>query len=493
MIDIPKTTDELLTVLKADGVSNACKRFKKPPIPSKLLRELYEGQATELGLLFLATYPLAPSDLLEQMGQDVDQLPVNVASAVATNPRTPPHTLSVLAEHEAVEVKAAAAGNPRLPQRDIQSLLETDNLDIWKLLATNTALKPREQSILATKGDAATRLALAANPRLNSDLALALTGDPSLAVRCTVVATAIADENLLQFWADCDREEIQLALMERKDLTAEAWSSLKLSSVPNVRRLAIAASPPDSEELLFLSKSEEAEDRVWIASRDDVQPGMQHQLAQDDDPSVRSALARNPAIWPEVSEFFITSEDMVGCLALLDNPELPVVLFPELGWLGDPTITAALAGHKKAPDEVLQYLVNDRRSIPAILHMAFNRRSAPWLKANLSNALADHPVPSLRAIAASSEHIEPRKLYQLLEDPATSVRTAADSNPAKKNIAEALRNPEVKQKNQDKETTEWLEAIEAALGPDSLYLESDTDSTQTEEEVEEPEAELQPA
>ncbi|WOO42883.1 hypothetical protein [Rubellicoccus peritrichatus] len=465
MIDIPKTTDELLTVLKVDGISNACKRFKKPPIPSKLLRELYEGEATELGLLFLATYPLAPSDLLEQMGQDVDQLPVNVAATVATNPRTPPHTLSTLAEHEAVEVKAAAAGNPRLPQRDIQNLLETDNLEIWKLLATNTALKPREQSILATKGDAATRLALAANPRLNSDLALALTGDPSIAVRCTVVATAVADENLLQFWADCDREEIQLALMERKDLTAEVWSSLKLSPVSSVRRLAITASPPDSEELLFLSKSEDAEDRAWIASREDVMPGIQHQLAQDEDISVRSALARNPVIWPEVSEFFITSEDKEGCLALLDNPELPVVLFPELGWLGDPTITAALAGHPKAPEEVLQYLVNDRRSIPAILHMALNRRPAPWLKAALSNALADHSLPHLRAIAASSENIDPRKLYQLLEDPAASVRNAADSNPAKKHITEALRNPEANSKQPDKEVAEWLEAIEAALSP----------------------------
>ncbi|MBC2594129.1 hypothetical protein H5P28_07620 [Ruficoccus amylovorans] len=424
-MDAPQNIPELLGLIRQEGPEAVARRFRKPPISSQLLRELSLENPPLAAWIFLTTYALTPSSLLEDIGAHAADYEPAVLVPLAQNPRTPPGTLLQLLQHPDEEVRAAVAVNANLPAHAAEGLLEEKNPVVWRHMAANPALKFRAQAIIAARGDAAARLELVQNKNLHPDLLVALSGDPSPLVRHTLVATAAADDEVLQFWADSDREDIQFALMTRSSLPEDCWHSLLMSPHRRVRQAVCASRQPDEVDLLFLSRSEDKEDRLFVAACEDIPAGLQHKLVQDEETDLCVALAQNPAIWPEVAEFIVTSECVPACLAMLQNPAMPEGLFLELGWLNQPEVTAALATHEGTPQEVLEYLTNEQFSAVALAHMAIARRPAPWLRGELANALARHELPSLRALAATSLKLSESARNRLRDDPAPRVRTLA--------------------------------------------------------------------
>lgn len=430
-MDLPKDIAALAALIEEHGPDKVARRFRKPPIPSSLLRAYSHEPPTDEGWEFLGRYVLTPSSMLEEIVRGADAFSASVLAQVAQNPRTPPSSLTALAGHDDAIVRAAVAANPNLPVRDMEQLLEAGNPIVCASLATNGALKLKLQAQLAAHGDAATRLALTQNKSLHPDLWMALSSDPSPMVRYALAAATHAPDDMLQFWADSDREEIQLALLTRCSLPSKILHSLMLSPHGKVRSTARQSNlMPQSElldapTLLHLSRTGSSDERQFVAAMADAPAALQHALAQDDDVLVRTTLAVNESIWPEVAEFFISTEDVDACLALLDNPAMPEALYVELAWLNQQRITAALASSQRTPEEVLHYLVNERLSAVAIFHLAASRRAVSWLRADLASALASLPSPSLRLLAAKSPALPFSARKRLCDDPAPVVRNAA--------------------------------------------------------------------
>ncbi|GHB98338.1 hypothetical protein [Cerasicoccus arenae] len=424
-MQLPQTTNELLALIHEHGPQAIARRFRKPPISSQLLRTISQENPPEEAWIFLTSYALTPSSLLEEIGAHQADYPSSVLIPLAQNPRTPPGALSILVQHDESSVRAAALTNPNLPPRDADSILTEKDQRLWRSLAANPALKLKSQAVLAARGDASVRLELVHNKSLHPDLLIALSADPSPLVRCTLVASVAAPDDVLLFWADSDREEIQIALLTRTSLPKKILRTLLFSPHASVRKAVRMHRELDEIELLYLSRSETNEDREFVAAHQGIPPGLQHELAQDPETDIRNALAANPAIWPEMAEFFVTGEDTSACLSLLDNPAMPPALFLELAWMNHASVTAALASHQETPEEVLQYLANERLSATALAHMAACRRSASWLRPSLAEALAQHASPSIRALAASSQLLPAKARNHLRDDPADFVRTLA--------------------------------------------------------------------
>jgi hypothetical protein len=426
----PNSIEELLQLIEKQGPGAVARRFRKPPVPSKLLLSLSQSSPSEEAWIFLTSYALTPSSLLEEIGAHFADYPASVLVPLTQNPRTPPSTLSVLLRHEDAQVRAAAGRNPNLPPRDVETLLEDNNPEVWRSLASNPSLKFRPQAILATQGDPAVRLELVGNKNLHPELLVALSADPSPLVRYTLASSAKVDDEMLLFWADSDREEIQHALIGRGTLSNEVWSSLLLSPHASVRNAVRETRKLDPVDLLHLSRRDAEKDREFVAKRKDIAPGIQHELAHDAATGVRVALAGNRSIEPEVAEFLVTGEDVEACLALLENPDMPPGLFLELAWMNQPSVTAALARNKKTPEEVLQYLTNEKLSAVALAYLAISRRPANWLRSELAHSLSRHELPSLRALAASSLHLSEQARNRLRDDPSSRVSKLALAYPA---------------------------------------------------------------
>ncbi|WP_309400362.1 hypothetical protein [Cerasicoccus maritimus] len=422
---LPQSVEDLTKLVERHGPDAVAKQFRKPPIPSSLLREASQSSPSKSVWIFLARYMLTPSSVLEEMARQNADFPVSVLVVLAQNPRTPPTELSVLLHHPEAEVHAAVAANPNLPARDMAALLDQGNALVARALASNPSLKLNAQARLAAYGDPATRVALTQNKALHPDLWVALSSDPSPIVRFTLAAASHAPDDLLPFWADSDREEIQLALLSRSSLSEKLLKALLLSPHASVRQAAAEKLTLGDVEMLRLSQVDCVDERRVMAARTDVPAAIQHQLALDDSIEVREALAMNEAIWPEVAEFFVSGEDEEACLALLNNPAMPEALYVELAWQNKPRIIAALASNDRTPVEVLQYLVNERLSPEAIFHLAACQKKAVWMRGDLADSLANTVSPSLRCLAAHAQALSLQQRNLLKDDPAPRVKVAA--------------------------------------------------------------------
>lgn len=403
-MNLPESVEELLALIECERVAVLCKRFKKPPLPSRLLRSLIDAHGDSLpALAFVAAYPLSPSDVLERMGESV-QDPA-IAEGLATNPRTPPATLIRLMESTNPQVRAAVAKNPNLNPRDIQRLLQDNATEVAITLATNPALKPQHQAVLATHAEASVRVALLRNSNLETSILTALTTDPSPVVRCALAAQAKADESLLEFWADCDREEIQCALLQRRNLPDEILQSLAFSPHAQVRMQVRDAVVRSESLMLFWAEQGSVEERLWLAGLELLPYPLQTILSQNDESEVRCALARNPKLDDRIADYFITTGETEECLALLDNPAKKSAWLKALAQSGNPEVIAALMYEPELDSALLDTLINQRLSAEAVLHLSAQKRTFPGLKQELAYVLGKYAHPAIRRFAASAQTI----------------------------------------------------------------------------------------
>lgn len=420
--------ETLLERIRADGVRRACVALRKPPVPSRILQELVSApDAPAEALEFVAAYPLSPSHLLESLAETASTAS-SVLAHLATNPRTPPHLLTRFAAHEDPIVRAQAATHPQLPGRELLALADDPAPEVRRALAASPALRLPHQAALITDTDPAVRLRLAAHPALPEAVALALAADPCAVVRLHSVATATADDELLELWATGDEEDIQLALLRRKNLPVETAHALVRSIHPSVRRLAREGLDLDDVDLFFLASRGEPDERAWVAAQPVVPRPLQSLLARDTDVTVRAALAANPALDASIARFFTSLAEETVCEALAANPALPDDLVEELAATRSPAVLAALAYRDGIAANLAAFLIEHSPDFRR--HWAMQGREGAELDPQVARRLFADPLPSLRALAVDScPGWRRADLYDVGRDPAPIVRMAALRHP----------------------------------------------------------------
>ncbi|EIP97779.1 Leucine rich repeat protein [Opitutaceae bacterium TAV1] len=479
------TAEDILARIRRDGVRRAALALRKPPVPSRLLQELAtlpsdDTDTAALALQFVAAYPLAPSHLLEEIANtalDSDpeappsplldkhsplRIPHSAISAVlahlATNPRTPPHLLTRFAAHADPLVRAQAAAHPQLPSRELFALAADPDAGVRRTLAANPSLRLPHQAALLADTDPSVRVHLTATAAPQAQLALALGADDSAVVRTHAVATLKVEEDLLLGWAACDEEDVQLALLQRRELPAEVSRVLLHSPHPSVRRATVAAisaneadgahaaTQLDDIDLLFLATRGTPEERAWVASAPVLARPLQSLLAQDADSAVRAALAANPALDEAVARYFTTRNDEPVNAALARNPAVPADLVEELAATRSPAVLAALAYRENLDPRLATFLLGhspDFRRHRALLSVSAHNDNAtdgttgnatppplPELDLDTARILLADSLPTVRVLAVTACPAWRRAdLYDIARDPAPAVRIAAIRHP----------------------------------------------------------------
>ncbi len=415
------TTDLILERIRRDGVRKTVAALRKPPVSSRLLQELAELAEPSQAQQFVAAYPLSPSHLLETLArtaQDPEVFPL-----LATNPRTPPHLLSEFAAHENPEVRVHVATHPQLAARELQALATDPDVAVRRAVAGNLSLRLPHHAALAADANPGVRLRLAGQSALPAQVALVLAADSSPVVRAHTIATAAATDEMILGWAASDEEEVQLALATRKDLPDPARHLLLLSSSPAVRRAAREMGAPDLVELLHLTLHGEPDERAWVAARPPLPSPLQRLLAQDNDATVRLALAGNPALDPDVAGYFVALADEAVCVALATNPAVSADHVQALAATRLPAVLTALAYRESLYDELVTFLIE--HSPDFLRHWAIQQRTAEINDPAAARKLASHSLPSIRALAVASHPWRRADLYDFARDAAPAVRLAA--------------------------------------------------------------------
>ncbi len=435
------TPDSILARIRRDGVRRTAQALRKPPLPSTLLQALADLPPDEApeARLFVAAYPLAPSHLLENLAARHPE--PTLLAHLAINPRTPPHLLIELAAFPAAEVRAQAAQHPQLPARELLALAEDADPSVRRALATNSSLRLPQQARLATDADPSVRAALAGQSALAAPAALVLAIDDSAVVRLHAVASAPADDETVTGWAAADEEDVQLALLRRRQLPEAAERLLLQSSHASVRRAARENIEPDEIDLLHFATAGDVEERRWVAARPRLPRPLQRLLAQDKTASVRGALAANPDLDPGIAAYFVDLADEAACLSLAGNPSVSEDLIQGVAATRRPAVLAALAYRPTLDPEIAVLLVT--RSPVFRRHWAAQDRPLQGLDAETARVLLSDRLPGVRALGVSAHAWRRADLYDFMRDPVARVRLAAVRHPnaADELLSDALADP----------------------------------------------------
>lgn len=428
MVDTIKALQELI---EQRGVAGAVRACRRPPLPSRLLREAYEAYGGEGALMeFLARYPLIPSDLAEQMTEVLAEGRVAVASGLAANPRTPPGALQRLWELGGEEVLVQMAGNPRLGQREIGYLAQADEVGVRAEVARHGSLPTSWQRILAGDEAEAVRLAVAERKGLEFELAVALGNDEAVAVRRALLNNPSLDDEIRQMHADCDHVESQRILMaSKRGLPETVIRSLCLSPHGEIRRAACARVELSGAEMLFLVESEAPEDRMLVAGLEPLSVAIQRLLLSDPSEAVRCRLAGNSCIDPEIAARIASSEDVAAASALAVNPAIDAGVVSALCHHSSDTVAEAVTLREDPEPEHLDALIH-RSSLAAAELLALAGVAFREIRPATAERLAASCYPSVRALAAQSFYLPASAFWQLGKDRSPAVILAIAHNPA---------------------------------------------------------------
>lgn len=425
------TIEALQELIRQRGVAGAVRACRRPPVPSRLLREIHgEYREDSLLLEFLARYPLIPSDLAEQMAETLAEEQPAVALGLAANPRTPPAALQHLAEAGSEAVLVEMAGNARLGQREIGFLAQAEAAAVRAEVARHAMLSTSWQRILARDEAEAVRLAVAERKGLEFELAVALGNDESVAVRKALLNNPALDEEIRQMHADCDHLESQrILLASKRALPETVLRSLCLSPHGEIRRGACSRVELSGAELLFLGESEDPDDRLFLAGKDHLPVAIQRLLLSDPSESVRCRLAGNPVIDPEIAARIASSEDIAAAGTLAVNTAVDAEVVLALCHHSSDTVAEAVTLREDLGPEHLDVLFH-RPSLAAAELLAFAGVAYREIQPATAERLAASRYPSVRALAAGSFHLPATAFWQLGKDRSPAVVLAIAHNPA---------------------------------------------------------------
>jgi len=431
MVQAINTCEDLVAQIDAIGVAETVKAHRKPPLMSRILRDLYDlyhDQDTYLS--FLAHYPLIPSDMADQIASQLDPDKTDIAVGLAGNPRCPQQALNRLVKHPSTAVRFALAANPNLTPKEFQIMATDSNPYVRAALAENTSLPNPLQFVFAEDESSAVRIALTKRKNLDVDVAVHLANDSDVMVSASLILNWDDDEELLQLWADSDQARQQQLLLKRsKQLAPSVRSSLCYSPHAYTCRSAWAQSELDGPGQLFLAQSEDTRDRIFLAEQSDLPASIQRMLAQDTSPKVRRRLAANPSINESIALHIATSSDLGACRALAKNPAISDTVITELCQHPENEIALLIAYREDLQAEHYDILINQRSDQTAAEHLAYQEIEYNQFSPQTAETLATSLAPSLRAFVAGSAELSESQRGALLKDPSSKVRLALARNP----------------------------------------------------------------
>ncbi|MBK1879583.1 hypothetical protein [Pelagicoccus mobilis] len=428
--------NDLLDALEEHGGEKVIKLTRKRPISSFALRSLYSDYADNPHyLLFLAQYPLLPSELAQSISSNLKPKQVEVATALASNPRSPQQTLAQLSHNKNVNVRIAVAQNPNASPKECQTLAEDEAPFVRAAIAANPGLPTFLQFILAGDDAPAVKIALAERENLDHDVAHHLSKDKSSLVKTALLQNKTLDPEIFQMWADGDDETLQNLLLREGDrFPASVRNSLRYSTHSSVRFGALDTTPLSLPEMLWLAESDMIEDRAYLAQKPDLPAAVQRILAQDTSPKVRRYLASSGNLQQDIAERIATSHDLEACITLAKNPNASPELLNELCLHPDPQVATLVAYRDDLTDAHWDLLVNKREDDTVAEHIAFQAVDYVNIEAAVAERFATSLNPSLRAFAAAAFELPATNLATLAQDHCDKVREAVASNP---NLPEA--------------------------------------------------------
>ena len=426
------SSDELVAQIDALGVAGTVKAHRKPPLPTRILRDLYElYHDQDTYLEFLACYPLIPSDLADLIASQLDPSKTAIAIGLAGNPRCPQQALNRLVKHPQVAVRHALANNPNLTPKEFQVMVQDDNPFVRAGIAQNSSLPVHLQFLLAEDASSAVRVALAGRKTLDLDIAVHLAECADTAVRAAIILNCKLDDELLQLWADGDNLSQQLLLLRRQTaLPRSTQTALHFSPHAFVCRSALHGQPLSGPAMLFLAESDDTRDRIFLAEQSDLPASIQRILAQDASPKVRRRLAANGTLHESIALHIAASSDLESCRALAKNPSISDEVIAHLCGHPEDAIALLIAYRDDLNDTHRDLLINQRDSLTVAEHCAYLGVDYTAISEPIAEQLASSDAPSLRSFSADSPHLSNRVRERLVTDPSQQVRLALASNPA---------------------------------------------------------------
>ena len=388
-------------IQEIQGVKN---NSEIPPEAGPDIEDLLAARPELKGVnLWRAKNPGTPPEVLRQLAlqpaeSDGENDPHRgVHCEIAKRPDLDEETALILARNPSEHVRGALAGNPEGVPHGASLLLASDRDEEVRLrLAGNEKLGAEAFEVLAKDEDASVRAGLTLNPAIPQPILTGFLNDPSPAV--------------------------QMALINRGQLTAEGAEKLSWSKFPEVRkalaslgpirkypaavarlagdpkqhiRLKIAKSRGLSDEtMLRLAKDKTVAVRLAIAERYDAPREVLNLLTRDV-LSVRGAVVQNPGCGPEA-------------LLILAKDEFA-------------DIRLQVASHNQAPASALDMLSKDEKCVIAVTQN--EHTSAETLA-----ALATDPWSAVRRYVAGNDHTPSETLAVLMRDEDRFVRRAAAIN-----------------------------------------------------------------
>ncbi|MCD8481378.1 MAG: hypothetical protein LR015_01085 [Verrucomicrobia bacterium] len=416
--------DAVWRLLKSSGANACIKQWRKPPVPSKVLRELYETYWHEAAAReFLLNYPFIPSDLLDVLLNDAD-LETPEILALINHPRLGQEAFSRLAEHPEPKVRAGCAAQKRLAQRLLHRLTDDPSSEVRAAAAASSNLKIHWQAVLCDDPELEVRQALAENSNLEQDIALLLSVDSSAVIRAATAMSATVEEGVLAAWLAGDDAVLATAVLERKDLDSKLATAAAVSPFANIRAAAFVLWPdhPAIQAAIALHGSEE--ERIQLANTEKLSIECLNFLAKDVSDAVVKAIIRRPEL-PEktILELFQHKPNLRSLLVL--HPRISNETLIQWCAQATPELRTFLIYRPDLPDAVLEDWVNHKGYLEVLGHLGMGGAELPDLDPEIANQLACHVLPSVRRMAATADKISPSLLRKLASDPSPEVRKTA--------------------------------------------------------------------
>lgn len=262
---------------------------------------------------------------------------VNVQVAIARHAMTPTKTLRHFATYGKPAVRRAVASNPRTFPNDILMLAGDMDASVRQRAVTYHTLGSQDLAYLRYDDDASVRAAIATRHGLDDSCYTELGGDAAPEVRKALARNAQIPLDVLRLLARDSEPEVRAAA----------------ASNPRLPLDLIAALAQDDAEVV----------RAGVGGSARITTDIAEQLLQDQSIKVRKALAANPRTPVAFLDVLLQTGEMEIWQGLARQPRLEPAQLVYLAEHGDLQVRSAVVAHKRTPPEVLEQLAREDRKV----------------------------------------------------------------------------------------------------------------------------------
>ncbi len=395
-------------------------------IPPAQLRELAAGTPSRNILLFLVEYTTTPSNILEKVYSETED--TDVLCALAKHPHFNSKYLRQLAVHENLAVRMAVAASRCITPQTALALCGDESPEVRAALAKNSMTPPRVQVQLSEDPVPFVRAALLSHSQLDHEVCAALAEDTDPIVQAAALLAQKTPEETLLFWADSDEHFPQSVILRRRKIPEAVLESLCFSSHPDVKSEAISRKILTADEMLGFANDSNESIRTIIAKIPNLPDYIQAHLSKDKSKEVRIALAGCPCLSPEAAENLLSDGDHEIVRAVAENPNAPETVLEKLASLGDMEVLQCLVD-RECPGAVLDRIFASGDD-SMLYHLSYNGFKPEGMPVELASRLAEHRLPTLRALAAMADSCPLYLMARLTRDASWIVRAAVAGSAA---------------------------------------------------------------